>query len=315
MAVALSFTGGANAQETAKAFVQRKGAAGNAGIGAIYVVSGDDKTIKYKATRVDLNDNSISLNDLNLFFEEPLEYRAALDLFLNRKYKEALKAFKAVQKTYESVKDVPFNYSAMSALRALECEFKLMNAAEMAKADTAWLKKVLPMEGAKNQVAVFDLWKHVEKKDWASLEKEAKSLLEKKKLPRAIVAQGSYLLGLAYANQGKAEDALNSFSEAMLIDSTNSIEITRESILRSMEIYSKDEGVVQFLQANASIPKGVAVPRKVKEGAALMHMWKNNLFISPTLPKEYEKFLGFYVAPPKKEAPKQEQAATPTPAK
>ena len=315
--VALSFTGTALAQaqeEGVRAFVQNKGADGSRPA-LIYIVSGNERGIKYKTTKVDLNDNSIGLDKIDYFFEEPLEYRAALDLYANRKYAEALKGFKAVQSTYASMKDIPYNYSLMAEYRAYSCELRLMNIAEVAKADTAKLRRMLPMDGLKNDLTIFDLWKVAHKKDWAALETAAKKQkdLGYGRLTRAQIAQVSYLLGLAYSNLGQDEKALDVLGEAMLIDSSNSLEITKEAILRTMEIYSKDQTTAEFVKNYKTAPKDVQVPRYVREGAALMNLWKNVYFISPELPKEYENYINFYVAPPKPQA--KEEPAKPADAK
>lgn len=278
----------------------------------IYVIGGNDRGLKYKTTPVDQSENTVAMADVRYFFIEPLEFRAAFDKYNNRQYAEALKGFKAVQDTYKYVRDIPNNYSTIAEFYAYECERRLMNIAALAQLDAAHMKKILPWDSVSTQLSINELWKLSEKKDWAALQTEAGKLQKRgtAKLTRAQLAQINYLQGCAYLGQNKLREALDAFGLAMLVDSTNSMEITREAILKSMEIYAADPAVKEFLKDNFTAGKK-SLPQYVQEGAALMYMWKNILQISPNMPKQYERFLTFYKEPAKPEAAQPAEAPAP----
>lgn len=312
--MAFSFLGGASAQGTdtlVPALVYPK----NGGRGGLfYIVGGDDRAIKYKTLATEQGDTTISTSDVRYYFLESVDFRTALDTYNNRKYAEAIKAFQAVQNKYKNVREVPYNYAALAEFYIAQCERRLMNTGAMARTDTAFLKKVLPWSAVTNQLAIFDLWKIAESKDWKKLQAQASKLRDRGlgKLTREEIVQVDYLLGLAYQRQDKKMEALASLTEAMVVDSTASIEITREAMLRCMEIYASDKEVQAYMKSHPAGPFG-NVPLFIREGAALMYVWKNVMFISPEVPKKYENFLRYYQAPPKP-VKKEDKAAEAKPA-
>lgn len=272
----------------------------------IYIVVGNDKGLRFKENPVQQGDVTLPLSALKYVIYEPLEFREALDLYKNRKYPQALQAFKKVADAYKNARELPYNFAALAEFYEIECHARMMNLAELAKADTAGLKKILPMGTVTKQLEVVDLWKLAEKKNWSALILECQKMLKSKAAPLSNrqLAQVNYLLGLAYANTGKATEALDQFSTAQVIDSTESPEISKASILESLAIYDKKPEVVEFFAAPPQDPaKAANVPSAVRQAGSLVHALTGMLRLAPAAPKEYAKFQPYYKSPARPKQP------------
>lgn len=270
----------------------------------IYVLAANDRGMKFKTTAVETVDTTLTLKDFdNYFVFEPVEFREAYDLFQERKYPEAIKAFQAVAELQKSLQDLPFSYAGYAEFYIAECHRRMMNTAEMEKIDTARLKHVLPMESCLIQSDIYELWKKAFKKEWPAVQAGVQSVLKaKKNLSNGQRAQLLFLLGQVYDAQNKIREAIDTYAEAMLIDGAGSPEISRPAIEKSLEIYMKNPELIEFFKSNPR-PDAKIVPGIVREAAGLAGVWTKVLNFKEALPEKFQVLLPFRVEPPKAEPP------------
>lgn len=270
----------------------------------IYVLAANDRGMKFKTTAVETVDTTLTLKDFdNYFVYEPVEFREAYDLFQQRKYPEAIKAFQAVAELQKSLQDLPFSYGGYADYYIAECHRRMMNVAEMEKIDTARLKKVLPMESCLIQSDIYELWKKAFKKEWPAVQAGVQSVFKaKKNLSNGQRAQLLFLLGESYDAQNKIKEAIDTYAEAMLIDGAASPEISRPAIEKSLEIYMKNPELVEFFKSNPR-PDAKIVPGIVREAAGLAGVWTKVFNFKEALPQKFQVLLPFRIEPPKPEPP------------
>lgn len=270
----------------------------------IFVLAANDRGMKFKTTAVETVDTTLPLKEFdNYFVFEPVEFREAYDLFQDRKYPEAIKAFQAVAEQQKSLQDLPFNYTGYADFYIAECHRRMMNVAEMEKIDTARLKSVLPMESCLIQSDIYDLWKKSFKKEWPALQKGVEAVFKaKKNLSNGQRAQLLYLLGLAYDGQNKIKEAIDTYAEAMLIDGAASPEISRPAVEKSLEIYMKNPELIEFFKTNPG-PDARIVPGIVREAAGLAGVWTKVFNFKEALPQKFQVLLPFRIEPPKPTPP------------
>lgn len=271
---------------------------------AIYVLAANERGMKFKTTPVETTDTTLTLKDFdNYFVYEPVEFREAYDLFQERKYPEAIKAFQAVAELQKNLQDLPFSYNGYADFYIAECHRRMMNVAEMEKIDTARLKKVLPMESCLIQSDIYDLWKKAFKKEWPAVQTGVQSVFKaKKNLSNGQRAQLLFLLGQAYDAQNKIKEAIDTYAEAMLIDGAASPEISRPAIEKSLEIYMKNPELIEFFKSNPR-PDAKIVPGIVREAAGLAGVWTKVFNFKEALPQKFQVLLPFRIEPPKPEPP------------
>lgn len=266
----------------------------------IFVVAANDRGMKFKTTSVETTDTTLPLTDFERYFVyEPVEFREAYALFQDRMYPEAIKAFRGVADMQKGIRDLPFSYAAFAEFYIAEAHRRMMNAAEMDKVDMEWLKKTLPMEGCLVQMDILDIWKKSFKKDWASVQTGVQSVLKaRKNLSSGQRAQLLYLLALSYDAQNKTREAIDAFAESMLIDGIGSPEISKQAILKSLDIYMKNPELVEFFKTNPK-PDAKIIPGIVREAAGLAGVWKSVFNFEEALPEKYNVLMPFRIEPPK----------------
>lgn len=218
-----------------------------------------------------------------IFFQEPVDYTRAMDLFLARKYQEARVLFAAVKERYRLLEGLDDNYSALAGYHELECLRKTGDLEGLAKALPGLPKGALSREYQQRQLELYVFWDAVRTKSWErvlDLAKEHSGV----RLPGDQRAQVDYCQGVALEALGRADEAVVAYESALTADGGASEEIARQAILRILGIHRKDPEVRAALNS-----QGRNSPR-LDEARALVRLYEGSFGGGSPLPPELKEF-------------------------
>ena len=252
--------------------------------------------VYYKANFRDVNMEKKRVAQFSgIFLFDPPSYKEAMNLYKDRKYKEAIPKFKECQENYKKFKEMENNFSDLSVFYELECLRKLHDYAAIEKRLELFISDKLTRPSHKAQLETYKLWSAVNTKNWARLQAMTNEL-RKKKVPIGIRAQIAFCEGLAHEGLEENSKALNAYAMAMTADFTKSDSIVRQAALNSLRIYAADESVqtamkVWKTERENTNSKGYV---KLGEANALARIYDNaGLGAGVELPKNYKKFQEF----------------------
>ncbi len=227
---------------------------------------------------------------------EPRDVRDAKNLFEDRNYKEALDAFKVIQKKYNDFKYLNDSYFEIAQYYEMECYRKLNDFKSLSKKLEVYRPDRLTRPGVVAQTKLYRMYDAVHKKDWGRLKTMCYDNVKDPSLTLSQRAQIAFCLGQAYEGLKEYNDALNAYATAMTSDFNRSESIVRESALRSLGIFATDEEVIvaMDLWKSADEDKNSAGYRKLGEANSLSRLYETaGLGFGQALPANYKKFQEF----------------------
>jgi tetratricopeptide (TPR) repeat protein len=222
---------------------------------------------------------------------EPMEFVLAMDLYQARKYAEAREKFTAIKESFKSRATAPDNPSTLAGFYEMECFRKLGDLDALAAASRAFVKTPLTRKHQLRQLDLYPLWLLVRDKDWPRLEAAAQNLTAGR-LPGDQRAQVAYCHALALDALGRTGEAIAAYQTAITADAGGSEEITRQAVLRILQIHRSDADV-QAAMKNPPGDENPAARRHLAEAAALAALFELSLGGDTPLPAEFRVFLTF----------------------
>lgn len=227
---------------------------------------------------------------------EPRDVRDAKNLFEDRKYKEALEAFKAVQKKYNDFKYLSDSYFETAQYYEMECYRKLKDFKSLSDKLQVYRPDRLTRPGVIAQTKLYRMYDAVHKKDWPRLKTMCYDNVKDSGLTLNQRAQVAFCLGQAHEGLKENNDALNAYATAMTADFNRSESTVRESALRSLGIFAADKEVkiAMSLWKKSDEDKNSDGYRKLGEANALSRLYDvAGLGFGVALPAEYKEFQRF----------------------
>jgi len=273
----------------------------------IFILEADRTKVTWKENMRSLRlikTNKTSLK--GLYFETPEDIADAIALFENRKYNEARQKFAEARPRYKKFRGLMDNPHAIAGFYELECLRKLEDFEALGKAEREYLNvKELTRPHMVKQIELYEMWNLVRLKDWRALDNYCQNLW-RTKLPGYQRAQVDYCHGLAFEGKGdEAKDkrhkieygvkALNSYARAMTADATKSEVITRNSVLNSLRIYSKDSEVklAREMWGDPEENKQTAGRARLMEAHSVLKLYdKLGLGGGVAIPAKYKSLFG-----------------------
>ena len=235
-----------------------------------------------------------------VYFIQPPEFTEALDLYKGRQYKEAAEKFAEVEKAYSKIDEIPGNPSVLAGFYQMECHRRSGDLEALMTKFSTFIPDTLLQENHKLQCELYSVfWDAVRTKGWSRL--DAIAMDDKwrlRKLPGSLRAQIAYCHGLALEGENKPVKALNAYNNAFVADFSASEEITRKSAENCLRILADHEDVktTMSLYETEDYSDNSNGALLIKEGTALLKLWKKVLGAGEKVPAKYEIFLKF---PPK----------------
>lgn len=231
----------------------------------------------------------------SIYIFQPEDYRKALDLYRDRKYEEALKAFEETSKRYKLFKEMDDNYSDLSTFYQLEALRNLGRYDELTKRYELFDYKKITRESMITQLEINKIWRAVKDKDWRRVNILAAEW-DGKTVAVGQRAQIAYCKGLAYEELKDYSNALTNYATAMTADFTKSDVIVRNAALNSLRIFANDKGVeiAMRLWNTEDEDKRTEGYTMLTEANALARLYvRADLGSGVKLPAEYKKFLDY----------------------
>jgi len=225
---------------------------------------------------------------------EPLEFALAMDLYQARRYLEARQKFTALKESLESVTTAPNHPSTLAGFYEMECFRRLGDLDALAAASRNFVKTSLTRKHQLRQLELYQLWLLVRDKDWLRLEAAAKKPTAKY-LPGDQRAQIAYCHALALEAMGRTGEAIAAYQTAITADAGGSEEITRQAVLRILQIHRSDADVQAAMKRwnTLSGDENPAARRNLAEAVALATLFELALGGDAKLPAEFRVFLSF----------------------
>ena len=270
-------------------------------------VSGGIIWYRLNARAAKINDKKMSSVSA-VYLARPKDLILAVELFENRQYEAALKAFRGVKSKFKNFTGIDNSFPAIAGFYELACLRKLKQYEKLAKAeplfaDSKWLTK----ESDQDQLKIYKLWTHLADKAYPKVIKEYENVWRVKKLPNSLRAQVEYLYGKAQEAQGNAEEALIAYSKAMNADFSGSEVLTLEAIEASFNLIEADAEAQEIRQMWDNGETKLLKPKlntspyiRLLEASALVRV-HNKLGLSGydsaglivELPEKYNKYLKY----------------------
>lgn len=255
-----------------------------------YLVTTTKVSIRYRETRDSNEVKDLKISDLaRIHIIEPPGYANAVDLFQDRRYREAKAAFAALSKSLEPVSNLPDNPGTLAAFHEMECLRKLGDLEGLAEALKKFNKDPLVRENHLRQIEMYVFWDAVRTKNWNRLDTLAKDRA-KQRLPTYQRAQVSYCHALALEALGHTPAALDAYNTALVADVGASEEIARKAALAILRIHLSDPAVKEALKQAASAEPTPAQSR-LAEARAVAKLFELSLGAGDPLPEEYRILL------------------------
>lgn len=223
-------------------------------------------------------------------------------LFAGGSYTAARAKFSTLREEFKGLAGIDGNPAAEAAFMELECLRKSGELEALAKALETFDRRGLVRESQRRQLDLYTTWDAVRRKDWPKVENSARESLKDRLFCGDQRAQAAYCLGQALEAQGKTQEAIDAYQTALVADGGVSLEIMRDSVLRSLRLYRKDAAVLAAMKS-----QGPEVPgrQRLLEAAALADLWETLPGSGGALPADLAEFLKFRPAnaPAPKEKP------------
>ena len=222
----------------------------------------------------------------------PLEFALAMDLYQARKYAAAREKFTALKQACHSLAAAPDHPATLAGFYEMECCRKLGDLDRLAAALPRFVQTPLTRKQALRQLDLYPLWLLVREKNWPRLEAAAENLTDER-LPGDQRAQVAYCHALALEGLGRPADALAAYQTAITADGGGSEEITRQAVLRILQIHLADPGVRAAMKHPDASGQNPAARLDLAEAAALAALFELSLGGETPLPAEFRVFLRF----------------------
>lgn len=259
------------------------------------VVAANATQIEYR-NPFDSEEGTVSLiSDFSLiFFLEPAEYVAAMDLYEAGKFEDAKAQFKKYRDQTKAVANLPGNYHVLAAFYELECMRQLGQLKELTEALATFPKAQLTREYQLRQLELYVLWDAVNTEAWDRVLTVATER-EKQKMPDSQLVQVYYCKALALQKLNRLDEASIAYDMVITADAATSENLASKAALANLEIYHKNP-VVQEALANwgtENEKKGSVGYIKLLEAGALARIYKEYFSHIKELPTEYKKYMDY----------------------
>lgn len=264
---------------------------------AAWLVDGNNKTLRFSENEDSTLFKDVTVSSLEtLYFMEPADFTAAMELFRSRKYSDARAQFAAAAAKYKWLQGIAGNYSTLSIFYQMECCRKLGELDALKALLDSFLPEPLLREVDRQQVDIYKYWEAVRGKSWSRLVEIADSEMEKH-YPGALRAQISYCLGMAYEGLDEPRKALTAFNGGFISDFAASEVVARNSALGCLRLLSNDEDVKQAIKlyGTKDANPNSEGSQLLKEANAVAKLWDIALGGGAPLPEEYKIFLKYDV--------------------
>lgn len=259
----------------------------------VYIVDGTSKVLRFTDNEKSTVFKDVNVSSLDtLYFMEPDDFTAAMELFRSRNYTEARAKFAETAEKYKWLQGIDGNFHTLSVFYQMECCRKLGELDALKALLDTFLPEPLLRETDRQQVDVYKYWEAVRGKSWPRLVEIADSELEKH-YPGALRAQISYCLGLAYEGMKEPRKALTAFNEGFISDFAASEAVARNSALGCLRLLSNNEDVQQAIKlyGTKDANPNSEGSQLLKEANAITKLWDIALGGGEKLPAEYKMFL------------------------
>jgi len=259
------------------------------------VVNANTTQIEYREP-VDSETTAVNLiKDFELiFFMEPAEYIAAMDLYEAGKYEDAKAQFKKYKDQTKAVANLPGNYHVLAAFQELECLRQLGDLKSLTEALATFPKAQLTREFQLRQLELYVLWDAVKSESWDRVLLVATER-EKQKMPDSQLVQVYYCKGLALEKLNRQDEAIEAYNLAMTADAATSEGLASKSALAVLGLYHKNPAVQEAitLWGTEDEKKGSPGYNKLLEAAALARLYHGYFAHIKEMPSEYKKLMDF----------------------
>lgn len=260
-----------------------------------FIVNANNAQIEYRTIANSPTTTVSAIKDFEtIYFLEPAEYAAAMELYNTGKYEDAKIKFAKYKEQSKFVAKIPGNYHTLSAFYELECMRKMGDLKGLSQALQSFDKEGLSREHHIRQMDLYVLWDAVNAESWdrvlaVSTERETQ------KMPDYQQVQVLYCKGLALQKLNRPEEAIPAYTAAITADATVSADLVSKSALNLLDIYLKDEEVKTAMAdwKSEREKKGSPGYNRLLEAGALARFYDKFLSTSKALPVEYKKFLDF----------------------
>ena len=259
------------------------------------VVASNATQIEYK-TPIDSEESTVSLiRDFDLiFFMEPDEYVAAMDLYEAGKFEDAKAQFKKYKDQTKAVANLPGNYHVLAAFYELECFRQLGQLKELTEALATFPKAQLTRENQLRQLELYVLWDAVKAEAWERVLTVAAER-EKQKMPDSQLVQVFYCKAVALQKLNRLDEAAVAYDMVMTADAGSSVGLVTKAALAKLDIYLKSPDVQEAIAnwGTDQEKKGSVGYTKLLEAGALTRLYSQYYAHIKELPTEYKKFLDY----------------------
>jgi len=224
--------------------------------------------------------------------KEPPEFSQAIDLYQARKYTEAREAFRVLKKSFQSQAAEANNHFTLAGFYEMECSRRLGDFESLGSLLASFDKMPLTRSHHLQQLNLYPLWLLLRDKKWLQLE-TASANLTNIKLPGDQRAQVAYCHGIALEGLNRPTEALAFYHTAITADAGGSEEITRQAVLRILQIHLDDPAVKAAVKGQKTFVKDESqtAQRNLQEAKALARLFELSLGGGSALPPEFHVFL------------------------
>ena len=220
---------------------------------AYFIVSIDDKSIKYSSSPNGSGAKSLPLSRVDsITFVSPEEWDDAEDSYKKGNLETAASRFGKLADDYSGIALYTDSYGARARYFEMESLRKLGKSAELAGAVAKMKKSGIKLDPSyDDQLNLYSAWAAAGKEDWrglqtiiASYEKpqvgEETTSPKIKELPSAQFVQVAYLRGLLNKGMDKSSEALRDFTQAMVLNFGQEPAVAGQATLAALDILAED---------------------------------------------------------------------------
>lgn len=258
-----------------------------------WIVDASKTQIRYKESPAATAFTNANIKDFDvIYFMEPAEFSAAMDLYEAGKYEEAKAEFIKFKDRSKIVANIEDNFHTLSAFYEMESLRNLGDYEGLATALQSFSKEPLSRAHHLRQLDLYVMWDAVKSKSWDRVLSIA-SEREGEELPGYQRVQVAYAKGLALQNTDRSPEAIIAYTTALTADAGASETLVNQAALNLLEIYNKDEEVQAALAAWGTDNEKKNSPgyARLKEAAALARIYEQLLNTGKALPEPYKAFL------------------------
>jgi tetratricopeptide (TPR) repeat protein len=275
------------------AFVPKEG--GRNFLGAVVAANANQIEYRYPVTVEGTTVSAIKDFEV-IFFLEPAEYTAAMDLYESGKFQDAKVQFAKYKEQTKVVANLPGNYNVLAAFYELECLRNMGDLKGLAEALQGFSKQQLMSEHLLRQLDLYVLWDAVKSESWDRVLIVA-SEREKEKMPDYQRVQVFYCKALALHKLKRLEEALDAYNMVITADAASSEGLVSMAALNMLDIYFKDEAVKTAITdwGTDLEKKGSVGYNKLLEAGALARAYQKYFSKIKEMPIEHKKLMDFQV--------------------